>query len=126
MGFFGQIEGPIKDVMQVLVTDEGLAFPITYRRWDSQSFDETERCMVEKYTNLPVNAIQLRHSKETQLASTSEVEIGDILYMFKGGDLPEASLSLKDKIIAYDGSKYDVKGIDHIFGLALSVTVKGG
>jgi hypothetical protein len=67
----------------------------------------------------------MKHNQDSVKVSSSEVQVGDVLFMFQWGDLPEEA-SLKDVIVDANDNVLGVIGIDPIFDLAVIVTVQAG
>ena len=125
MGFFGQIEGPIKSVLNELFNDQELRKMVTYRLYDGQEFSEEEGYNVNafKETSLPV--LRLKHTFNSSFIGISNVQVGDQLYLVRFEDAP-IGLSLKDEVKDENGVIQKIKSVDNIFNLAYAVTIEGG
>jgi hypothetical protein len=124
MGFFNQIEGPVKQVINDIINDPGLNQGITYRKFAGQEFSESHGHNVDTYEEYSVTTVQLRHNQRSVKEATANVEAGDPLFLFRYADLPDG-VSLKDQIVSAEGATMKVKDISKIFGLAISITVEG-
>jgi hypothetical protein len=124
MSIIDQIRSPVAGLLQKLLADRKLAKNVTYRQWKSQAFDEAQGHAEDTYEDSLVKAVKLKHTRKSVAASTSSaVEVGDVVYVFKAADLP-LDVSLKDLLVA-DLQTQTIKAIDDIFGLAWFVTVEG-
>lgn len=124
MSLFSQVFPQIRAVLTALFNDDVLPEEIIYRSYAGQTFDAGEGRAIDSFDEVQLTAIRLRHNKRSQQVSNTHVEIGDVLFMFDFRGFPE-NYALKDQIVDAAGTTFDIKGIDDIFELAISVTVKG-
>lgn len=124
MGLFGQVIPQIQAVLTQLFADDVLPEDVIYRSYVGQTFDSGEKRTIDSYNDVPLTAVRLRHNQRSQQVSNTHVEVGDVLFMFDFRGFPE-NYALKDQIVDAAGTTFDIKGIDNIFELAISVTVKG-
>lgn len=124
MSLFSQVFPQIRAVLTALFNDEVLPEDVIYRSYAGQSFDSGEGRAIDSYDETTLVAVRLRHNQRSQSVSNTQVEVGDVLFMFDFRGFP-TGYSLKDQIVDADGLTYDIKGIDNIFELAISCTVKG-
>lgn len=124
MGLFGQVFPQIQAVLTQLFADDVLPEDVTYRKYSGQTFDAGLGRAIDSYDETPLVAVRLRHNQRSQSVSNTQVEVGDNLFMFDFRGFP-TGYSLKDQIVDAGGLTYDIKGIDNIFELAISCTVKG-
>lgn len=126
MGFFTQIQGPIRAVIDQIISDQNLHEKITYRRYGSDDFDRELGHNVALYTNTAFYAVRLKHTdKSIQVLGIADLQIGDFLFMCRASDMP-TGYSLKDQIVDVESRTLKIKKIDNIFDLAFSITVEGG
>lgn len=124
MSLFSQVFPQIRAVLTALFNDDVLPEDVTYRSYAGQTFDSGAGRAIDAYDETTLVAVRLRHNKRSQSVSNTQVEVGDVLFMFDFRGFP-VGYSLKDQIVDEAGLKYDIKGIDNIFELAISCTVKG-
>lgn len=124
MSLFSQVFPQIRAVLTALFNDDVLPEDVIYRSYSGQSFDSGEGRAIDSYDETTLAAVRLRHNQRSQSVSNTQVEVGDNLFMFDFRGFP-TNYSLKDQIVDADGLTYDIKGIDNIFELAISCTVKG-
>lgn len=127
MGMFAQIKSSVNSILPSLYEDEELATDITWRKFTGSVFNETSGVNDETYEESTIRAIRIE--KETQGMSTGRqsggvpITVGDVVYLFKGPDLPEGA-STRD-IIVESGYAYAIDRITPVFGLVTKVEVKG-
>lgn len=129
MGFFSQIEGPIKQVLDQIFADPGLNVEITYRLHTGQgSFDHSTGSRSDTFTDYTLTVVRLRHTQGSQLVGIANIQVGDELYLLKGEDISSIAgdFSLKDEIVNENSVSQTIKSINDIFGLATAVTVNSG
>lgn len=124
MGLFGQVIPQIQAVLTQLFADDVLPEDVIYRKYSGQTFDTDLSRTIDSFDETPLVAVRLRHNQRSVAVSNSKVEVGDNLFMFDFRGFP-TGYSLKDQIVDGAGVTYDIKGIDNIFELAMSCTVKG-
>jgi len=124
MSLYTQVAGPTKAFLNQLMADKDLSRPVTYKRHKKTTFDETKGHNVTTWDSFPMPATKLLHNQRTVEVSNSKVEVGDSLFLIRGDDSPDG-MTLKDQIVDEDGMKFRLKGIDNIFGIAVSITVDG-
>jgi hypothetical protein len=124
VSLFSQIIPPTKWVVSQLLFDQNFAEDVTLRIRTGQAFDPTDGFVVDQYTDYPLRAVRMRHTQESVGVSSSDVEIGDTLFFFGIDGFP-VECSTKDVIIDSDGVEFGIKGIDHIFAVAVAITVVG-
>lgn len=124
MSLYTQVAGPTKAFLRQLKTDKDLSRPIVYKRYVKTEFDEVKGHNVTIWKEFPVIATKLLHNQSTVKASHSKIEVGDSLFLLSGNDTP-SNMTLKDQIVDEHDVKFKLKGIDNIFGIAVSITVEG-
>jgi len=98
---------------------------VTYRRYTGQAFDKTVGYVKNTYEDIKgLNAVRMRHTRESVKASTSDVQVGDLLFLFDAATFPSEP-SLKDLVVTEAGDELGVKGLDEILTFAVSVTIVG-
>jgi len=127
MGFFSQIQGPIKSVLRNIMGDEDLRVQITYRKYTGQAFDDSVGHTVDTFSESTLYAVRLSHTVKSALVGSGvgEIQVGDQLYLIQGDDAPDG-MSVKDQIKDENGTIQKVKNVQDIFGLAVAVTIEGG
>ena len=121
---FAAIQDPLKQLVAELVRAERLREEVTYRRYTGQVFDKNVGYTVNTYDNDKLGAVRMRHTQSSVKVSTSNVQVGDVLFLFDGVSFPVDS-SLKDLVVDAKGNELGIKGIDPIFGFAVCVTIAG-
>ena len=121
---FSSIQEPLHSLVAELIRSEEVNEEVVYRRYNGQAFDPVVKYTKNKYKDTPLSAVRMRHSKESVKVSTSDVQVGDLLFLFDGSTFP-AEHSLKDIVVDEAGNELGVKGIDRIFDFAVSVTIVG-
>lgn len=124
MSLYSQVAGPTKAFLRQLKADKNLSRPVIYKQYVKTDFDAVKGHNVTTWKEFSITATKLLHNQRTVNASNSKIEVGDSLFLFAGEDIP-TSITLKDQIVDEDGVKYRLKGIDNIFGIAVSITVDG-
>lgn len=119
---FSEIIDPVTGIVAELLRDENFRELVTYKKYTGQSFDATVGYTVNTYEDSDLYAVRMRHTKNSVRLSASEVEVGDVLFIFGGSDFPSDS-SLKDVIEDESGNVFGIKGIDPVFEMATIVTV---
>lgn len=122
--FLSSVFGPAKQLMTRLLGDDNFREEVTYKRYRDEAFDAEEGMSVVVYDEFVLYAARMKHTRDSMRVASSEVEIGDVLFMF-GGDFP-SGFSTKDIIEQSDGDELGIKAIDPIFDVATLVTVVGG
>lgn len=124
MGLMAQIRPPVMAVLNQLLSDGQLSKTVTYRKFSGQAWSESKGVDAETFVESAIDAIELRHNqKSIAAASSSELEVGDYMYVFRADDLPEG-YSMKDQIVV-SGSVKRIKNIDNVFGMAVTMSVDG-
>lgn len=124
MALYTQIEGPVLRILNVLMADEQLAEDLEYHLFAGQAFDDSVGYNVDTYEVSNVRAVRLRHSLKSASVATGEVQSGDMFFLFRFADLP-ATISKKDRLVDANGIEFHIRGIDKVFGLAISISVDG-
>lgn len=124
MSLYTQVAGPTKAFLRQLMADKDLSKPIVYKRYIKTEFDSVKGHNVTTWKEFPMLATKLLHNQRTVDASNSKIEVGDSLFLIQGVDAP-TGMTLKDQIVDEDDVKFRLKGIDNIFGIAVSITVDG-
>jgi hypothetical protein len=122
--FFSAILDPVKRTVAELLRDENFGEDVTYKRYTGQTFSSALGHTVNTYDDADLKAVRMWHNQDSVKVATSDVQIGDMLFLFHGDTFP-ANTSLKDVIVDEEGNELGVKGIDPIFELAVVVTVHG-
>lgn len=122
--FYTAIRYPVKTLVRALLSDVNLREKVLYRRYTGQAYDPAAGYTKSTYDDSYMYAARMIHNQISVAASSSDVEVGDVAFLFHGDDFPQES-SLKDLIVDSDGNELGLKGIDPIFELAVSVTVLG-
>ena len=122
---FSQVLGPVDSMLSEILQDSNFSEEVTYKKYVSQSFSEAVGHVVETYESTTLKAVRMKHTAESATVSTSNVQVGDVLFMFKGGVLPSGA-SLKDLIEDAEGNVLGIKGIDPWFNMVAVVTVQAG
>jgi hypothetical protein len=122
MAIFSQIRAPVQAMVAELMSDPTFREQITYKRYTGQTFDGSLGYTINTYQETGLYAVRMRHNQNSVKVSTSDVEVGDVLFLFDGVTFPEDT-SLKDVIEDVDGNTLGIKGIDPVFDMAVIVTV---
>lgn len=125
MGFFGAIKKPTKTILNQIFADQELSSVVTYRKFTGQTFDDSVGYNVDTFDESSITVVELKHGQESVFVQVGEVQVGDVLFLFKFDDFP-LGYSLKDQIQDSTGNLYNLKKITPIFELAVVVTVDGG
>lgn len=72
-----------------------------------------------------IKALRLRHGMKSLFVGQGEIEAGDQVYMILYENAPEG-MSKKDEIIDENGDTQKPKGFNHIYDVAVAVTIEGG
>ena len=124
MGVISRIRGPVRSVINMLLTDPYLKKVVLYRKFSGQTFDSSAGHTVDAYEDLSLAAVELRHNNRSVLAAaSSEIQAGDLLYIFRAEDLPE-NYSMRDCIVS-GGTVKKIKVITDIFDMAVLMSVDG-
>lgn len=126
MQLINTVQRQVKPVIQALLMDTGLKETITYKKYVSQSFDNTEGHNITVTSDTPIEGIVVAHTKESlkMLQAESEIQIGDKAYIFEFGDCP-SGMSLKDSILDSDSIIHAIKDITPVYGMVVIVTIEG-
>lgn len=124
MAIFSAVIAPTKKVVKDILADENYREMVTYRRTISESFDDVEGHVVPVVQDTPLEAVRMRHNKNSVRVSSSPVEVGDLLFLFDFDSFP-AEHSVSDVVIDAAGVVYGIKGIDPMFTVAVAVTLAG-
>jgi hypothetical protein len=124
MTLFSAILTPSRQLMALLRSDNNFREQLVYKEYTGETFDEGSGHTVNTYNSHTLYGVRMYHNQESVRAATSEVEIGDMLFMFLHEEFPE-EYSLKDVIVDGEGNILGVKGIDPVFTVAVVVTVSG-
>lgn len=121
---FDAVQEPLKAVVAELLRSKG-AEKVTYKRYTGQAaFDKSVGFATNTYDEIPLYAFRMRHNQNSVKVSTSDVQVGDLLFLFSGASFP-TDTSLKDVVVDAAGNELGIKGIDPIFSIAVSVTIAG-
>jgi len=128
MGFFSQIKSSVDSVLVKLFADPDLPVTVLWKVFVGSEWDEDQGVNVETFNPVSVQAIRVE--KEVGSIQTKTVPpgpwtmaIGDVVYLFKSGDVPQGS-SIRDLLIDGDYT-YGIRRILPIFDLITKVEVKG-
>ena len=130
MAIFKQIQGAVNSILPSLYNDEDLTTTITWKRFKSSEFNESEGVNEDTYTNF-ANIAAIKVERETGATSAGRhwppgpygLASGDVQYLFQFDDVPE-NASIRDLIVDGDIT-YNVKKIYPVFGLIVKVDVVG-
>ena len=122
MGMFGQIKNSVNSILPSLYNDPDLAVEVTWKRFDEETFNRTTGVNEQNYTDFKVKAIRLDAQAKAQGAPGVPMAIGDVVYMFKGPDMPEGN-SVRDLLVD-GGVTFAIDKITPVFGLVTKVEVK--
>jgi len=122
---FSSIQDPVHSLVAELMRSEEFNEKVTYKRYTGQAFDSDVEYTKNVYdTTKELDAVRMRHTKESVKVSASDVQVGDLLFLFDASAFP-SECSLKDLVVDADGNELGVKGIDRILNFAVSVTIVG-
>ena len=121
---FDAIQDPLRKLIAELMRTENLREKVVYKRYTGQGFDASVGYTVNTYEESELYAVRMRHNKNSVKMSASDVQVGDVLFLFDGASFP-ADSSLKDLVVDAAGNELGIKGIDPIFDFAVSVTIVG-
>jgi hypothetical protein len=124
VGIFSAVLEPATRLVKDVLSDPNYREQVTYKRHTGEAFDEALGHVVSTYQSIPLVAARMSHTRDSVKVSSSEVEVGDLLFLFLGETFP-AERSVQDLIIDAAGVTYGIKGIDPIFSVAVTVTVSG-
>jgi len=122
---FRQVKGPTESVLRQLLADTRLSEQVTYKRFDSESYNSSLGYNVASYTSYSLTGINLKHNSQSVAVATTKVQVGEPVYVFNAEDMPDG-ISLKDVIVDSKGNELKVKAIQNIFDIAVSITVESG
>jgi hypothetical protein len=126
MGIFGQIQGPVRGVIQQLVNDKDLRVIVTYKKYTGREWSDAAEANVSTFEETTgINVVRLSHTSKSSWVFPGKIQVGEQLYLFDFRDAP-AGMSQKDEILNEMEHTQKIKQIDPIFGLAVAVTVEGG
>ena len=125
MGVFGRSIQALKNAIDLLMKDDTLYAVVTYKKWESQSFDRSLGHSVTVFDDTSVDAIKLRHNARSAMIASSEVQAGDPVFFMRYDDAP-SGMSLKDEIVDANDNLFNVKDIADAFGIAYLITVESG
>lgn len=125
MGFFSQIEAPIKAVLDQLFADTRLRDDVTYRKYTGQAWSDEDGASVSTFSESELPVIRLQHLQSSKFVGIGSIEAGDQLYLIRSTDAVEG-MSLKDEILDEMGNTQKIKSLNDIFGLAMAITLEGG
>jgi len=126
MGIVSVVRQPILTLIGSLLKDSLVGVEIIYKKYTSQAFDSAQGHNVSVYTDYPVTAVMLTHTIESVKLIAGTVQVGDKVFIFKQGDLPDG-VSLADQIEypVASGIIMHVGSIDEVFDITTFVTVRG-
>lgn len=109
--------------------DPQLKDVVIYKKFVSRIYSEEVGHNIDTFDNYEIIAIKTEHTKESidvarEYPPTSELQIGDRLYIFIPTELPEG-ISLKDELVGGDAKVYSIKSIQPIYGIVTLITVDG-
>ena len=127
---FKHIKNQAISLLNRLFNDSDLTTEVTYKKFDSASYDETTGKNVSTYSEYSVDAIRSNTALEAQ--GTSSVlnaigfEAGEMFFYLRKSDIPRNNLYdseiLKDYIVA-DGKDYQVRKCVPIFDIFARIQV---
>jgi len=130
MQLINTIQRQIKPVIQSLLMDKGLKESVTYKKYVSESFDNTVGHNVIVTVDTLLDGIVVLHTKESlkmlvaKNPMESEIQVGDSVYIFEFGDCP-SGMSLKDQILDSESALRGLKDITPVYGMVILVTIEG-
>ena len=88
-----------------LKSDSSMTVTLTFKRFLSEAFDEALGHNVDTFdTSLSITAVKTTYTESSvKSAGSSEIQVGDIAYLFKSTDLSDPSISQKDEW--YEGTQ---------------------
>jgi len=102
---------------------------VTHRKYNGQIFDKVLKVDKDQYIETPLVGVETFHTKRSifaakvaiggRLSTESKVEQGDRVFIF----FSDVDASLKDQIVASDGTTYNVKAVVPIRTIATFITV---
>ena len=121
IGFSG-VKTEVTKVIIALLSDAALARDITYKKYESETFDTSAGYAKITYSDFSIRAIKIKHNEKSHKLKVGEIQAGDVEYLIKFSDMPSGE-SLKDLLI--DGTDtLKVKGLENIFDLAWLITTE--
>lgn len=115
-----------KSVVRQFLRDRGVRELVTYRKWASQRFDETEKCNVATFNEM-TNVKAIRLQSLDKVASTSmglSLEAGQVLFMIDSADVPVGA-SMKDQIHDVHDVTFKIVEIRPVFGIVHAFVCEG-
>lgn len=123
MKVVSQIRGPVKSILNDLMSESPMMESLTYKKFQDQAFSVDSGFNVDTFVDYPVQGLRLRKRYGRATTPQGALERGDQFFVFRMSDLPEG-ISMKDKIVDENGKIYSIKEpIDKILDLAVTVTV---
>lgn len=122
MSYFSAIIEPTKQMLEKLLGDPNFREKITYKRYVGQHFDTVLGYNVDTTIDTALYAVRMKHTRASVKVAQSDVEVGDMLFLFAKDSFP-ADVSLKDAVVDANGNVLGIKGLDPVFGIAVIVTV---
>jgi hypothetical protein len=125
VGVIDQVRVQVLGVINMLMRDDTIKRSITYcKALGTQTWDDVKGAAIEQYDEVPVDVLELRHTENSIKAiGSSEIQVGDIVYVAKWNDLPEG-VSLKDYLIVDDVVK-KIKVLNPAIETVTFITVAG-
>ena len=126
MSIIAQIAGPANQWLDELFRDPTLSERVTYRKFTGRgAFSKQLGYPAGAYDDDPITAVRLKHNKKSVAVVHGEVEVGDVLFVFRSPQLP-SGISKKDLIVDKSSVVFNVNDITPVYGIATLITVKGG
>ena len=122
MSYFSAIIEPTKQMIEKLLADPNFMEKVTYKHYTGQHFDSALGYNVDTTIDIVLPAIRMKHTRASVKVAQSDVEVGDILFLF-ARELFPVDISLKDVVVDAGQNVLGVKGLDPVFGIAIIVTV---
>jgi hypothetical protein len=126
---FTEVKRQVDPTLDYLIGTSALGVSAMYKKYTGQTFNAVTKVAVDSYSDTALSGIKSFHTFNSAVvarnsAANSEIQAGDVLYIFKFNDMP-TGVSLKDRLVE-GGKTYNIKSIMPIAGIVYMITVEKG